>query len=61
MTPASERNLRVVQAGFDAAPPLGIAIQLDTGPISGGGTIQHDPATGDYVGALVLRLESGLR
>ena len=56
MTPASERNLRVVQAGFDAAPPLGIAIQLDTGPISGGGTIQHDPATGDYVGALVLRL-----
>ncbi|MET0180235.1 MAG: DUF6603 domain-containing protein, partial [Novosphingobium sp.] len=56
MTPRDERNLRVVQAGVDAAAPLGIAIQLDTGPISGGGTIQHDPASGDYVGALVLRL-----
>lgn len=56
MTPSSERNLRLVQAGFEATAPLGIAIQLDTGPISGGGTIQHDPATGDYVGALVLKL-----
>lgn len=56
MTPAPERNLRLVQAGFDAAAPLGIAVQVDTGPISGGGTIQHNPATGDYVGALVLRL-----
>lgn len=56
ISPAPERNLRLVQAGFDAAAPLGIAIQVDTGPISGGGTIQHDPATGDYAGALVLRL-----
>ncbi|WP_380876357.1 hypothetical protein ACFB49_08320 [Sphingomonas sp. DBB INV C78] len=56
MTPSSDRNLCLVQAGVDAAAPLGIAIQVDTGPISGGGTIQHDPASGDYVGALVLRL-----
>jgi hypothetical protein len=55
MTPASERNLRIVQAGFDASAPLGIAVDVNTGPISGGGTIQHDPATGDYVGVLVLR------
>ena len=56
MTPSEERNLRLVQAGVDAARPPGIALNLETGPVSGGGTIQHDPATGDYVGALVLRL-----
>jgi hypothetical protein len=56
MTPADERNLRVVEAGVGVAPPLGIAIHVETGPVSGGGSIQHDPATGDYVGVLVLRL-----
>ncbi|MET0909895.1 MAG: DUF6603 domain-containing protein, partial [Ilumatobacteraceae bacterium] len=56
MTPPDERNLRLVQAGFDAALPLGIAVNVETGPVSGGGSIQHDTATGDYVGVLVLRL-----
>lgn len=55
-TPSDERNLRVVDAHVDATRPTGIALDLRTGPVSGGGTIQHDPATGDYVGALVLRV-----
>lgn len=56
MTPSGDRNLRFVQAGVGATPPLGIAVNVETGPVSGGGSIQHDPATGDYVGVLVLRL-----
>ncbi|HEX6886543.1 MAG TPA: DUF6603 domain-containing protein [Candidatus Nanopelagicales bacterium] len=56
MTPPEERNLRVLQAGIGAAAPRGIAVNVETGPVSGGGSIQHDPATGDYVGVLVLRL-----
>ena len=36
--------------------PRGSPSTCETGPVSGGGTIQHDPATGDYVGVLVLRL-----
>jgi hypothetical protein len=56
VTPREDRNLRVVQAGFEATAPLGVAIQIDTKLVTGGGTIQHNPATGDYVGALVLRL-----
>ena len=56
MTPAAERNLRVIDAHVDATRPTGIALDLRTGPVSGGGTIQHDPTTGDYVGALVLRV-----
>lgn len=56
MTPSDERNLRIVDAHVDATRPTGIALDLRTGPVSGGGTIQFDPATGDYVGALVLRV-----
>ncbi len=55
MTPKEDRNLTLVQAGVDASAPLGIALDLKTGPVSGGGSIQHDPDTGDYVGVLVLR------
>jgi hypothetical protein len=56
MTPSGERNLRFMQAGVDAAAPLGIAVNVQTGPVSGGGSILHDPASGDYVGVVVLRL-----
>ena len=56
MTPSEDRNLRLVEAHVDATRPTGIALDLRTGPVSGGGTIQFDPATGDYVGALVLRV-----
>ncbi len=50
-----DRNLRVVNARVDATRPTGIALDLRTGPVSGGGAIHHDPVTGDYFGALVLR------
>ena len=56
MTPSEERNLRVVEAHVDATRPTGIALDLQTGPVIGGGAIHHDPATGDYFGALVLRV-----
>lgn len=56
MTPSDERNLRLVQADVDATRPTGIALDVRSGPVNGGGTIQHDLATGDYVGALVLRV-----
>ncbi|WP_199424368.1 DUF6603 domain-containing protein [Actinotalea solisilvae] len=60
MTPSDERNLRVVDAHVDATRPTGIALDLRTGPVSGGGTIQYDPSTGDYAGALVLRVKKRL-
>ena len=53
---AEDRNLEIIQAGVDAAYPQGIAINVATGPVSGGGSIQHDADTGDYVGVLVLRI-----
>lgn len=56
ITPSDERNLRVVDVGARAAPPLGIAVNVETGLVSGGGSIQHDLATGDYIGVLVLKL-----
>ena len=56
MKPSNKRNLNVVDAHVDAALPTGIALSLETGPISGGGAIHHDLATGDYYGAVVLRV-----
>ncbi|MFZ1412563.1 MAG: DUF6603 domain-containing protein, partial [Micropruina sp.] len=56
ITPEAERNLRVIDAHVDATRPTGIALDVQTGPVSGGGAIHHDPATGDYFGALVLRV-----
>jgi hypothetical protein len=54
--PPSERNLRFVDLHLGAKPPLGIAVNVDTSIISGGGTIFHDPAQGIYFGALTLRI-----
>ncbi len=58
--PAAERNLRLVDARFGINPPLGIAVQVDTSLVSGGGAIFHDPATGVYTGVLALRLGKSL-
>jgi hypothetical protein len=58
--PAAERNLRFVDAKFGLNPPLGIAVQVDTALVSGGGAIFHDPATGIYTGVLSLRLGKSL-
>lgn len=51
----TDKNLSFVDAHFAMNPPLGIAVQVDTGPVSGGGVIFHDPAQGLYYGALALR------
>ncbi|WP_298133934.1 DUF6603 domain-containing protein, partial [Micropruina sp.] len=56
MKPSDQRNLRLVDAHVDASLPTGIALNLQTGPISGGGTIHHDLASGDYYGVVVLRI-----
>ncbi len=52
---ATDKNLRFVDARFAINPPLGIAIQIDTGPVSGGGVLFHDPPRGLYYGALGVR------
>jgi hypothetical protein len=54
--PPAERNLRLFDASLSISPPLGIAVQVDTELVSGGGTIFHDPASGTYFGVLALRL-----
>lgn len=51
-----DRNLGLVDAHVAAALPTGIALSIDTKAISGGGAIHHDLATGDYYGAVVLRV-----
>ena len=56
--PPHERNLRFVDLRLGAKPPLGIAVNVDTSLISGGGTIFHDPAQGIYFGALTLRIKT---
>jgi Family of unknown function (DUF6603) len=42
---------------LDAAvrPPTGVGVALDTGPLRGGGYIEHDPATRRFSGALEFR------
>lgn len=55
ITLQKDRNLKVINADLDATRPTGIAIDVRTGPVSGGGAIHFDPASGDYFGALVLR------
>ena len=51
----TEKNLCFVDARFGINPPLGIAVQVDSGPVSGGGVIFLDRAHGLYYGALALR------
>ncbi len=58
MTLQKDRNLKVIDAHVDASLPTGIALNIETGPISGGGAVHRDPATGDYYGAVVLRIAS---
>ena len=56
--PKDENNLRFFDARLAISPPLGIAVQVDTQLVSGGGTIFHDKAAGTYFGVLALRLGS---
>lgn len=39
-------------------PPTGLGLQLDAGPVKGGGYLSLDPVLGEYKGALELKLAS---
>jgi hypothetical protein len=51
-------NLGPVDFEFGFRPPDGVGLAIDAGPVSGGGFLSNDPATGRYAGALELRMES---
>lgn len=42
--------------GFEFKPPNGVGLSLDAGIVKGGGYLFIDPASGDYGGALELKL-----
>ncbi len=42
--------------GFEFKPPNGVGLSLDAGIVKGGGYLFFDPASGDYGGALELKL-----
>src|SRR5207244_2115367 len=60
LTPAapgqSPGNLGNLDLGFGFKPPSGLGINLDAGPITGGGFIEFDPDNGRYAGVLALSL-----
>jgi len=58
--PRSSRNLHFVDLGIAIKPPQGIALQIDTALVSGGGTFFHDPDLQLYFGAAQLALRGGL-
>jgi uncharacterized protein DUF6603 len=49
-------NLGPVDLGFAFKPPSGLGLDIDAGPISGGGFISFDSNTGRYAGVLSLSL-----
>lgn len=49
-------NLGPVDLGIGFHPPTGLGIEVDAGPISGGGFISFDPPSGRYAGVLALSL-----
>jgi len=54
----SSGNLGPVDLSFGFKPPSGLGINIDAGPISGGGYIFFDPPNGRYAGVLALSLYS---
>jgi hypothetical protein len=48
-------NLGVFDLSVALKPPSGAGLTIDGGPVSGGGTLTHDPARGRYAGAAILR------
>lgn len=49
-------NLGAADLAVSFAPPRGLSIAVDAGPVYGGGRLEHDPATGRYAGALAVRV-----
>ena len=58
--PPGERNLRLVDLHVGAKFPRGIAVNVETGLIAGGGSILHDPDQGIYFGTIDLAVRGGL-
>ncbi len=58
--PPEERNLRVLDLHFDTKFPRGIAVNVETHLVAGGGAIAHDPDLGTYFGVLDLAFRGGL-
>jgi hypothetical protein len=58
--PPSERNLRLVDLNVGAKFPRGIAVNVETAIVAGGGSILHDPDQGIYFGTLDLAFRGGL-
>jgi len=56
--PPGGGNLGRADAEIEFKPPDGVGLAIDAGPVSGGGFLSNDPATGRYAGALELRMES---
>jgi len=51
---AATKNLGVVDLSAGLEPPKGAGLRIDSGPVSGGGTLVHDAARGRYAGAAIL-------
>lgn len=58
--PDSERNLRFVDLSLGAKAPRGVAVQVDTAFVTGGGSILHDPDQGIYFGTFDLAFRGSL-
>jgi hypothetical protein len=58
--PPAGRNLGLVDLHLDAKAPQGVAVQVDTAWVTGGGAILHDPDQGIYFGAFDLAFDGGL-
>lgn len=61
LAPVSQGQPAGFLGGFDLqaafAPPTGLGLAVDAGPISGGGFISFDPASGEYAGIASLAID----
>lgn len=57
--PPEERNLRLIDLDLGLKFPRGVAVNINTSAISGGGTIRHFPEQGLYFGTLNFALKGG--
>jgi hypothetical protein len=58
--PPAERNLRFVDLHPGIKFPRGVAINVETSDVAGGGSILHDPDLGLYFGTMDLAIRGGL-
>jgi hypothetical protein len=58
--PPAERNLRFVDLRPGIKFPRGVAVEVDTALVAGGGSILHDPDQGLYFGTIDLCFRGGM-